>query len=146
MENETSKSVWLAVTMVIITLVVAAISFTLILGRDLANGFTSRLEAVLGVRSTDMPELEGQIKVTSAANAQMLVSLNSGYIDKDNSKLKVVLHGDGAHTNLGDITTIAHGNVIMEVRKEGGLYKVILHRDNCNIGKLHGTCNCNSMN
>lgn len=144
MENEANKATWLGVTLTIFVVLVAAISVTMVMGRNFGNQYIDKLARVVGISSGELTRLDGTITKQSAASVQLLLSENFSIIDFDESKVSVMLRGDSSFTDLSDIRANAHGDCILEVKKQAGTYIVNVHRHSCNIWKIDGSCSCNS--
>ncbi len=145
MDENVNRATYIGVALTVIVTLATAVALTLTLGRGMLNDFTESMIDVLGIRGGTVKSIDDEIISMSAASAQLLVAQNYSNIDLDESELKVKLYGDSELTDLGLITTRAHGDVLVEVRKiTSGRYKVKIHSYDCNIRKFDGTCNCSS--
>lgn len=144
MDAEANKATWLGVTLMMVAVLVTAISVTLVFGRGFANTWVKNFSSMVGLRGSEIARLDGTVTKQSAASAQLLLSENFADIDFDTSKVCVVLRGDTMHTDLSDIRAVAHGDVILEVKKVVSTYVVNIHRHDCEYWKIGSACNCDS--
>ena len=145
MDQSVSKATYLGAVLAVLVTLAVAVSFTITLGRGMANDFTEATIDMLGIRGGTVKSMEDSIVTMSAASAQLLIAENLDRIDFDESELRVQLYGDSELTDLSSITAKTHGDVVVEVRRvSNNRVKIKVHRFDCNIRRFGGTCNCNS--
>lgn len=144
MDAEANKATWLGVTLMMVAVLVTAISVTLVFGRGFANTWVKNFSNMVGLRGSEIARLDGTVTKQSAASAQLLLSENFVDIDFENSRVCVKLRGDTTFTDLSDIRAVAHGDVILEVKRSVSTYIVNIHRHDCNYWKIGWQCNCDS--
>ena len=146
MDQEVNRATWIGVVMVVLVTLAAVVAFTLVQGRGMMNSMVDKFSIMLGLKGGTIQVLEDTVTPMSAASAQLLIAENTEYIDMDESKMKNFLYGDTTLTDLGNVTTRAHGDVILEVdRLTSGRFKVLVHRYNCAIKEIGGSCTCNPI-
>lgn len=143
MDQEVNKATWLGVTLTLIVTLMVAVAITMQIGRGAANKATDGIALYLGLKGGSLKVMEDTITPMSAASAQLMILENREYIVFEESKMSNKLYGDANVTNLSEISSVAHGDVILEIgRVVQGRYKVIVHRYDCAIKNFGGTCNC----
>ena len=143
MDAEANKSIWFGVTLTVVVLLIGAISMTMVLGRNAANRTLDAFTEWVGLSNNELKYMNDTVTRQSAATVQMLICTNRPIMHV-NSETHVILRGDTIKTDLLDISTNAHGDVILEVHYYDGAYWVKIHEHDCNIEKINGVCNCAS--
>lgn len=144
MKNETNEVFMMAVSVVLISIVLMIISYTIYTGRDIGNAGIEAMDKIIEDTNTGtLRQLSGGLQEMPIASVYSIMNgISSDSIDKQTSSTQLIQKVGGAYISTAVLEDNLTGKGVLQVYKlKSGLYRVIVHHTSCSIRKT-GTCNC----